>query len=64
MWHTHLRKKKGNNLIDFICFIFSKEQLQLAIEKKKICNAKALVIVEELIDPIDDSDKFVEKVFT
>lgn len=38
---------------------FSKEQLQLALHKKKECNAKAQKIVEALLDPVDDADKFL-----
>lgn len=40
------------------CF-HSKEQLQLALRKKKECNAKAQKIVEALLDPVDDVDKFL-----
>ncbi|EAT43556.1 AAEL005036-PA [Aedes aegypti] len=38
---------------------FSKEQLQLALRKKKECNAKAQKIVETLLDPVDDVDQFL-----
>ncbi|XP_065088213.1 putative RNA polymerase II subunit B1 CTD phosphatase RPAP2 homolog [Ochlerotatus camptorhynchus] len=38
---------------------FSKEQLQLALRKKKECNSKAQKIVETLLEPVDDVDKFL-----
>ncbi|XP_062549071.1 putative RNA polymerase II subunit B1 CTD phosphatase RPAP2 [Armigeres subalbatus] len=38
---------------------FSKEQLQLALRKKKECNAKAQTIVEALLDPVDDVETFL-----
>lgn len=38
---------------------FSKEQLQLALRKKKECNAKAQSIVEALLDPVDDVENFL-----
>ncbi|XP_039430810.1 putative RNA polymerase II subunit B1 CTD phosphatase RPAP2 homolog [Culex pipiens pallens] len=38
---------------------FSKAQLQLALRKKKECNAKALQIVEALLEPVTDVDRFL-----
>ncbi|XP_053692572.1 putative RNA polymerase II subunit B1 CTD phosphatase RPAP2 [Sabethes cyaneus] len=38
---------------------FSKVQLQLALRKKKDCNAKAQSIVEALLEPIDNVDWFL-----
>ncbi|XP_058453701.1 putative RNA polymerase II subunit B1 CTD phosphatase RPAP2 homolog [Malaya genurostris] len=40
---------------------FSKQQLQLALRKKKECNAKAQAIVEALLDPIEDRNLFLVK---
>lgn len=37
------------------CFCLSKAQMQLAIIKKKQCDAKALEIVEQLLEPDVDS---------
>lgn len=42
--------------------IFSKEQLELALRKKRECNGKALKIVEELIEQRIDHGSFIEKV--
>lgn len=42
--------------------IFSKEQLELALRKKRECNAKALKVVEELIEQRIDHVSFIEKV--
>lgn len=39
----------------------SKEQLELALRKKRECNGKALKIVEELIEQRIDSESFLEK---
>lgn len=43
---------KRINLQLIKCFIYSKEQLALALQKKKECNARAQRIVEEFLDPI------------
>lgn len=40
----------------------SKEQLLLALKKKKECNAKALAIVEKLLGNIDDHDELLNLV--
>ncbi|XP_058817130.1 putative RNA polymerase II subunit B1 CTD phosphatase RPAP2 homolog [Topomyia yanbarensis] len=40
---------------------FSKEQLQLALRKKKECNVRAQAIVEALLEPIEDSEWFLVK---
>ncbi|XP_037025213.1 putative RNA polymerase II subunit B1 CTD phosphatase RPAP2 homolog [Bradysia coprophila] len=39
----------------------SKEQLELALRKKRECNSKALKIVEELIEHHIDHNSFIEK---
>uniref|UniRef100_A0A1Q3F4M9 RNA polymerase II subunit B1 CTD phosphatase RPAP2 homolog n=1 Tax=Culex tarsalis TaxID=7177 RepID=A0A1Q3F4M9_CULTA len=38
---------------------FSKAQLQLALRKKKECNAKAQQIVEALLEPVTDVEEFL-----
>ncbi|XP_055599482.1 putative RNA polymerase II subunit B1 CTD phosphatase RPAP2 homolog [Uranotaenia lowii] len=38
---------------------FSKEQLQLALKKKKECNSKAQRIVEVLLEPVEDVSEFL-----
>lgn len=45
-------------------FIHSKEQIALALQKKKVCNARAQRIVEEFLDPVpvDKVDSFLSSV--
>lgn len=39
----------------------SQRNLLLALEKKKRCNARAQLLVEEFIDLVTDTDRFLEK---
>ncbi|XP_055643827.1 putative RNA polymerase II subunit B1 CTD phosphatase RPAP2 homolog [Toxorhynchites rutilus septentrionalis] len=38
---------------------FSKDQLKLALQKKKACNAKAQKIVQSMLEPVEDVEHFL-----
>lgn len=40
----------------------SQRNLLLVLEKKKRCNARAQLLVEEFIDLVTDADRFLDKV--
>lgn len=48
------RKNENNPLL-------SRDQLLLALEKKKLCNAKALSVVEYCLDTVETESDFINK---
>lgn len=41
--------------------LLSRDQLLLALEKKKLCNAKALSVVQYCIDTVESEADFIDK---
>lgn len=50
------------SLTNWIEFCSSKEQMQLTLIKKKQCDAKALAIVEQLLEPNVNSEWLLQNV--